>query len=75
LGRTVGAIADSVASAARGRQAGAHPRVVVYDRAGHSRLLKPDTPDYERLLDTASAILEIVAESRSTPPDSAPEAD
>jgi len=73
LGRTVGALADSLASAARGRQVQAEPRVVVYDEAGHSRLLTPESPGYERLLESASAILSIVAENRSAARDSASE--
>ena len=64
LGRTVGAFAESLASAAKGRQTLCQPRVVVYDDAGHSRLLRADSPEHERLLETAGAFLDVVAEGR-----------
>jgi hypothetical protein len=65
FGRTVGALATSIADAARGRQQRGEPRVVVHDEAGHSRLLDSGTAEYERLVETALALLEMVAEGRA----------
>jgi hypothetical protein len=58
LGRTVGAVADSIASAARrsGPRAG-EPRIVVYDAAGHATLLRRDTPEHDRLLSVAERMI------------------
>jgi hypothetical protein len=58
LGRTVGAAVDSIASATRrgGPRAG-EPRVVVYDRAGQATLLRPGTPDHERLVALADELV------------------
>jgi hypothetical protein len=60
IGRTVGAVADSIASAARrgGPRAG-EPRVVVYDAAGHGTLLRPDSPEHTRILETAERMIEL----------------
>ena len=65
FGRTVGALATSLASAARSRQAPGQPRVVVHDEAGQTRLLEPADSDHERLVETAQAMLELVAERRA----------
>jgi hypothetical protein len=58
LGRTVGAVADSIASAARrgGPRAG-EARVVVYDAAGHSTLLRSGTPEHEQIADAAERMI------------------
>lgn len=69
LGRTVGAVADSIASAARRPPRGT--RVVIYDRAGHATLLKPDTEHHERLSYLASEIVALAG----TPAEDAPEPD
>jgi hypothetical protein len=63
LGRTVGAVADSIASAARrtGPRAG-EPRVVVYDVAGHATLLRPDTPEHERILAISERMIALWSE-------------
>ena len=60
LGRTVGAVADSIASAARrgGPRAG-EPRVVIYDAAGHATLLRPDSPQHKRILEAAERMIEL----------------
>jgi hypothetical protein len=58
IGRTVGALADSLASASRSRGArGGAPRVVIYDRGGHATLLRPGTPEHEQLVDTADRMI------------------
>jgi hypothetical protein len=69
LGRTVGAVADSIASATRRPPRGT--RVVVYDRNGHATVLKPETELHERLSYLASEIVELAG----TPPEAAPEAE
>jgi hypothetical protein len=58
IGRTVGAVADSIASAARrgGPRAG-EARVVVYDRAGHATLLRSGTPEHEQIADVVERII------------------
>ena len=58
IGRTVGAAVDSIASAARrtGPRAG-EPRAVVYDRAGHATLLRPGTPEQERVVALADELI------------------
>jgi hypothetical protein len=71
LGRTVGAVADSIASAARrsGPRAG-EPRVVIYDSGGHPTLLKRDSDEHKRLLEAAERMLELWREpGPSTPED------
>lgn len=58
IGRTVGAAVDSIASAARrgGPRAG-EPRAVVYDAQGHATLLRPGTPEQERILAVAEEMI------------------
>ena len=72
LGRTVGAVADSIASAARrgGPRAG-EPRVVVYDRGGHPTLLKRDSEQYKRILETGERMLELWREPGPSAPEDA----
>ena len=63
IGRTVGAAVDSIASAARrtGPRAG-EPRAVVYDRAGHATLLRPGTPEQERVVALADELIGLWSE-------------
>ena len=70
LGRTVGAVADSIASAARrtGPRPGA-PRAVVYDAAGHATLLRPGTPEHEQIVDIAERMIGLWRESATASPD------
>jgi hypothetical protein len=66
IGRTVGAVADSIASAAR--RGGPRPgeqRVVVYDRAGHAALLRSGTPEHEQLIDVAERMIALWREPTS----------
>lgn len=58
ISRTVGAVASSVADAARRRQGDREPRAVVYDEAGHATLLGADTPQRDRLVELAERIVE-----------------
>jgi hypothetical protein len=64
LGRTVGAVAGSLASAARRSQAAATTRVVVYDSAGHANLLRPGTPEHTAIAEPAERLITIVREAR-----------
>jgi hypothetical protein len=60
--RTVGVVADGLASAARRSQAAGATRVVVYDAAGHSTLLRPDTPEHTALAEPAQRLIAIARE-------------
>jgi hypothetical protein len=64
LGRTVGAVAGSLASAARRSQLAATTRVVVYDSAGHATLLRPETPEHTAIAEPAERLIEIAREGR-----------
>ena len=55
----VGDLALGLAAAARRRQQARDPRVVVYDAAGHGRVLGPADPSYDGLLDTGTALIEL----------------
>jgi hypothetical protein len=58
FGRTVGALADSLASASRSRTGRVgEPRVLVYDTAGHSTLLRAGTPEHEQIVDVAERMI------------------
>jgi hypothetical protein len=61
LGR-VGGLAESAVAGMRRRQQSRAPRVVVYDAAGHSRLLPPESPEHDELLDAAERVLEAVGD-------------
>jgi hypothetical protein len=69
IGRTVGAAVDSIASAARrtGPRAG-EPRAVVYDRAGHATLLRPGTPEHERVVGLAEELIGLWREPETPDP-------
>jgi hypothetical protein len=64
LGRTVGAVAGSLASAARRSQAAAVTRVVVYDAAGHATLLRPDSAPYAAIAEPAEQLIALAREGR-----------
>ena len=72
IGRTVGAVADSIASAARrgGPRAG-EPRVVVYDGEGHATLLRADSGQHKRILDAAERMIGLWREPASAPEEDA----
>ena len=59
LGRAT-AVAEGVAAAVRRRQRERDPRVLVYDSAGHSRLLQPSARGYDRVLEFAERMVDLV---------------
>ncbi|MEA2442354.1 MAG: hypothetical protein QOH76_3778 [Thermoleophilaceae bacterium] len=65
FGRTVGAVAGSLASAARRSQAAATTRVVVYDAAGHATLLRPGSPEHTAIAEPAERLIAVAREGRS----------
>lgn len=58
-----GRLASGIAAAARRRQRARDPRVVVYDAAGHGRVLGAGEAAYERLLETGAALIALGAET------------
>jgi hypothetical protein len=64
LSRTVGAVAGSIASAARRSQAAATTRVVVYDAEGHSTMLRPGSPEHTAIAEPAERLISIAREGR-----------
>ena len=54
------ALAEGVAATARRMQREREPRVVLYDHAGGSRLVHPEARGYERVLDTAEQMVELI---------------
>ena len=64
LGRTVGAVAGSLANAARRNQAAATTRVVVYDGDGHATMLRPESPEYTAIAEPAERLIAIAREGR-----------
>jgi len=64
IGRAAG-IAEGVAATVRRMQREREPRVLVYDETGYARLVQPDGRGYERLLQTADRMVELVDESEA----------
>jgi hypothetical protein len=64
IGRAAG-IAEGVAATVRRMQREREPRVLVYDETGYARLVQPDGRGYERLLQTAEQMVELVDESEA----------
>ena len=62
--RTVGAVAGSLANAARRSQAAATTRVVVYDAAGHATVLRPDSKEYTAIAEPAERLIAVAREGR-----------
>lgn len=63
LGRTVGALADSLASAARRTGPRARePRVVIYDAAGHGTLLRQESPEHARIVELSDRMISLWSE-------------
>jgi hypothetical protein len=54
------ALAEGVAATARRMQREREPRVVLYDDVGGSRLVHPEERGYERVLDTAEQMVELI---------------
>ena len=61
IGRAAG-LAGGFAATFRRMQREREPRVLVYDEAGYARLVQPNGRGYERLLDTAERMVELVDE-------------
>jgi hypothetical protein len=64
IGRTVGVVAGSLASAARRSQAAATVRVVIYDAGGQPTLLRPGTPEHTAIAEPAERLIAIAREGR-----------
>ena len=64
IGRTVGAVAGSLANAARRSQAAATTRVVVYDAEGHATMLQPSSSEYSAIAEPAERLIAIAREGR-----------
>jgi hypothetical protein len=64
IGRAAG-IAEGVAATVRRMQREREPRVLVYDETGYARLVQPDGRGYERLLETAERMVELVDEAQA----------
>jgi hypothetical protein len=60
IGRATG-IAEGVAATMRRMQRDREPRVLVYDSSGIARLLQPESRGYDRALDAAERMVELVA--------------
>jgi hypothetical protein len=73
IGRTVGAVAGSLANAARRSQAAAATRVVVYDAAGHATVLRPGSPEYTAIAEPAERLISVAREGRPRRGGSGPE--
>ena len=67
IGRATG-IAEGVAAAVRRRQQAREPRVLLYDAAGHPRLLAEDAAQRERVLDLARELVALTAPKRPERP-------
>jgi hypothetical protein len=65
IGRTMGIVAGSVASAARRGQASATTRVVIYDRAGLASMLRPGTPEHAAIAEPAETLIALARDPRS----------
>jgi nucleotide-binding universal stress UspA family protein len=59
FGLMVGGIVDSVVQTARRRAQGREPRATVYNAAGMPRVLRPDDPGREELIETAARLIEL----------------
>jgi hypothetical protein len=59
LGRATG-IAESMAATVRRLQRDREPRVLVYDAAGESRLLEPESRGYDRVLEACDEMVALV---------------
>lgn len=55
----VGGLAAGLAAAARRRQSAREPRVVIYDAAGHARVLSDSDPAHGALLAAGRELIEL----------------
>jgi hypothetical protein len=58
IGRATG-IAEGVAAAVRRAQRDRAPRVLFYDEAGISRMLRPETAGYDLVLDACERLVQL----------------
>jgi len=58
----LGGLAEDVVAGMRRRQEEREPRVVVYDSAGHSRVV-PDGVERAQILDVADEMIDLTAEA------------
>jgi hypothetical protein len=65
VGRLTG-LAEGVAAAARRRQHGRSPRVLVYDEAGHPSVLAAESTDFDAVVAAAQRMID-VTDSAETP--------
>ena len=66
IGRAAG-IAEGVAAAVRRRQRFREPRVLLYDDLGHPRLMAPEAPHRERVLEICEELVALTAPRRPEP--------
>jgi hypothetical protein len=66
--RRVTGLAGTVSDALRRRQQRREPRIVLYDGAGHARVLALDAPGAADLLATAGRLVALAAEDPEAPP-------
>jgi hypothetical protein len=64
IGRTVGAVAGSLANAARRSQVAATTRVVVYDADGHATMLQAGSAEYTAIAEPAERLIAVAREGR-----------
>ena len=60
--RRAAGLAEGVAATMRRMQREREPRVLVYDESGYARLVQPDGRGYQRLLDVAERMVQLVDE-------------
>jgi nucleotide-binding universal stress UspA family protein len=70
FGLVVGGIVDSVVQTARRRTQDREPRAIVYDADGRPRLLGPDDPARDDVVDTAAKLIDLAG---APPPETEPE--
>jgi hypothetical protein len=71
VGRTVSIVTDTVAGTVRRRRQGRVPRALVYDAAGHPRLVPAGSEVHQRLVEIAESLVALAAEGRAGEPDPA----
>ena len=64
LARTVGAVTEGLAGAARRRQSEREGRVMLYDERGRPTLVAPGSAEHAELVETADQLLELLGEGR-----------
>lgn len=68
IGRAAG-IAEGIGAAMRRRQRSREPRVLLYGAQGHSRLMSPEDPHRDRILETCEELVALTAPRRPEPVD------